>query len=336
MGGMSMLLKQFSNLSRRQKLARLRFIAQKAMDHYHIEVSDLRFYAEHSNALFSVVAADGRKYLLKVTRPGDHSYEETLAALEWLRFVNAAVQVHIIRVVPTRDGSVAVTVEAEGVPEPRFCSLFEWIPGRNLEARLTGVTARMWGELSASIHTVSRDYSSPHNNSLMRWDKVFYWDEEVLFSGAHDRFLPVERKAIYQQAVDWVQAAIDKQHSSSPPMLIHGDLHPENVKVNGKELWALDVEDLMWGHPLQDIAISLFYVRRRDDYPRLYDAFKDGYSTVAEWPVQDEAELWAHFAGRQLMFANYLVKLSDFGEEETHAALSNYEAAFAESLERWT
>jgi hypothetical protein len=68
----------------------------------------------------------------------------------------------------------------------------------------------------------------------------------------------------------------------------------------------------MWGYPEQDIAISLYYVRNHPRYANLYNSFREGYQTVARWPLRDPRDLYPHFVGRILMFANYIVKLEDF------------------------
>ena len=323
---------QFSHLSRRKKLEYLRRIALDALNSYPIDVAAVRFYAEHSNVLFKIIDTEGSGFLMKISRPGDHSYEETVAVLEWLSEVNRISDIDIIRVVPASSGDLAVTTAVEAIGETRICSVYEWIPGTILENRLSKNSARMWGALSANLHRFSAGYRHRGARNLKAYDRVFYWDEEVLFATEAERFLTPYRNRAFRRATDWVQGELDHLYSQGRPILIHSDLHPDNMKIHDGRLWALDVEDLIWGYPIQDIAIALFYIRTKSNYQSLYGAFKAGYESVIRWPITGADDLRPHFAARYLMFANYIVKLEDF-EHDIGETLERYACSLEELMD---
>jgi Ser/Thr protein kinase RdoA (MazF antagonist) len=320
---------QFSDMPRRAKLAIQRELAAEALRRYSVEVTTVRFYAEHSNLLYSAGDVSGNRYILKITRPGDHGIGELEESARWLMEVNRRHPGLLVDLVPATDGSLLVEVVHPELGEARYCALFRWVPGEVLYRRLSGPSARAWGSLVGSLHRISADLpGEPPGSALMTWDRVFYWDDEVLFDEKYADFIPGARAECFRRTADAVQSWMDRAYGCDRPILIHADLHPDNIKVTESGLIALDIEDLMRGMPGQDIGIALFYVRRRPDYPRIFDAFRRGYEEHLAFPAERPEDLHVHFAARQLMFANFILKLDDYSRDEKLQALSNYEQSF--------
>ena len=101
---------------------------------------------------------------------------------------------------------------------------------------------------------------------------------------------------------------MDRADGSYPqePILIHGDLHYWNVHVYRGELYLIDFEDIILGYPIQDIAVSFYYIEDRDDYPELKIAFQQGYTTLRSWPDFSETQLATLMAARSINFINYV------------------------------
>ena len=91
----------------------------------------------------------------------------------------------------------------------------------------------------------------------------------------------------------------------------YNDLHMWNVKVDDGRLYALDFEDMMWGHPIQDIATTMYYFRWSDSYEVMLAAFRSGYESVSVWPEDHEGQLEALIMGRGLLLANYVAASED-------------------------
>jgi Ser/Thr protein kinase RdoA (MazF antagonist) len=322
------------------KLRILKSIAWRALESYDVSVARLRFYGEHSNILYTVDDTGGHRFVLKVMRPGDHALPELLAAADWHRKINRRAPELCMRLVPSCSGENVVTVDAVEVDETRYCALYEWVPGMPLYRRLSRPGAWKWGRLAAGLHQATTRAYPPGElaalrtaSPLMTWDTVFYWDAEVLFDAPHRRWISGARRDTFRAATDHVQSVLDELFAgASAPTLIHADLHPDNVRVHNGTLTALDVEDVMWGYPVQDVAIALLYIRNRADYPQLLSSFREGYESVLAWPLANPVHLEALFAGRLLMFANFILKLDDFDDEEREQTLARYERSFREWL----
>lgn len=328
-----MFLTQFSALSHREKLNRLRSIAMSAISRFGLETPVLHYHAEHSNILYRVVDGRGRRYMLKIARPGDHSAAEQAAVLHWLHELHAIGDVPIVRAIKGVNGELLVDVEPHDGDDVRLCGLFEWLPGVTFTHRVSVPLSFAWGRLMAAIHNASETVIIPESGVFRRWDTVFYWDPEVLFEPEYQRWVTPARYELFRRVTDRVSACIDRLwESNTPPILIHGDLHPHNIKVHQGRLTALDVEDVMWGLPVQDIAIALLYVSGRVNFTHLRKAFTDGYSSLRPWPDHRPGDVETLFIGRQLMFANFLVSAED---EDPAPYFEHYESTFREFLRIW-
>ncbi len=314
--------------ARRARLAGLRRIVEEALAHYDLEVETTRFLAEHSNVLYAIKARSGAKYIMKIMREGDHSYRAIEAATRWLERCHHHGLRHASRPLPTRTGGLVARATAGS--RTVYCVIFTWVPGVNLRQTLTSPNAFKWGRLLARIHNLSGEHfqdSGEDYADLMRWDTVFYWDPEVMFDDAHAEHIGPRRRRLFQRGVARVEEALDRLYNPSdrapsPPMLLHGDLHPDNIKVFEGELHALDFEDVMWGHPVQDIAISLWYIARHVRQRELRAAFRRGYDSARRWPEQVPGQVDAFALGRVLMFANFALQQPGADKEK---ALRYYE-----------
>jgi Ser/Thr protein kinase RdoA (MazF antagonist) len=68
--------------------------------------------------------------------------------------------------------------------------------------------------------------------------------------------------------------------------VIHADLHPGNVLVNGDTLTAIDFDDIAWGWHMYDLAAALNQCQEFAEFGALYAACVAGYRKVR--PVAEE------------------------------------------------
>jgi Ser/Thr protein kinase RdoA (MazF antagonist) len=125
-----------------------------------------------------------------------------------------------------------------------------------------------------------------------------------------ESYIDGKRRRILDRAIELIEPAFAELEPDKAQM-IHGDLHPWNVHRYRNRLIAFDFEDVTWGHPVQDVAITLFYERSHPAYADLRAAFAEGYRSVAPWPVSYEGQLEKLMAARSVMFVNYVANLRD-------------------------
>lgn len=293
----------------------MRPLAEAALHEYDIAVRRISFVGGFTNAIYRVDAANGT-FALRIDYMQDHSDENVQVELEWLAALNAETDLDVAAVVPTRSGELSVYAGAHGVPEARRCVLFEWIPGKPLADGASPERFHQLGMLSAQLRLHGEGFRPTHRP--MAWDRVFYWDEAVdplvyhLPENAHH--FTGNRMEVMERSLTVVREAFARLDQAELQVL-HGDLHPWNVHVKGRRMIALDFEDVMWAHPVQDVAITLFYRRSEPGYEEMRAAFIDGYGAIAPWPESYPGEVEHFIAARTLMFVNFVLNIgSDVGE----------------------
>jgi Ser/Thr protein kinase RdoA (MazF antagonist) len=302
-------MKPYSALTVRGQARRLRTLAWNALQQYPLDVVCLRLITNDFNGIFRVDTTDGRKFILRVTLPeGGHDLDHVAAEMDWLAALARDTHLSVPRPLPARDGKLVVEAGAEGVPQPRLCEVFSWVPGRNLAEDMSAANIAKLGELMAQLHLHARTYCPPAELSLLRFDRPFPFPEPVvLFDQPFAAFFPPERRAVYESAIAWAQVSIDRLKTCGEPMrILHNDLHQWNVRNQRGVLSPIDFEDLMLGWPVQDIATTLYYFPA-ENYAALREAFQDGYNRHSPWPERHPGEIDSFIAARGFGLANFIL-----------------------------
>lgn len=318
-------MKLWDELTEAGQIRRLRPLAEAALAHYKVEPEQLRLVGGFTNVIFRVDTPDG-PFALRVDLHQDHSDTDVEIELSWLEALANDTDLDVCRFVKASSGADYVYAGAQGVPGERRCILFRWIPGSPLADHLSEANYHRLGRLSARLHLHGADFLPPH--TPLTWDRIFYWPEDVdpvvIFDADKAHYLDGGRREILNRSIATIETAFARLDPAAA-QVIHGDLHPWNVHKYRDRMTAFDFEDVTWGHPVQDVAITLFYERRHPAYADLRAAFGDGYRTVAQWPVSYPGELEHFMAARTVMFVNYVLNLRDDPTEFYKTAFARLE-----------
>jgi Ser/Thr protein kinase RdoA (MazF antagonist) len=74
--------------------------------------------------------------------------------------------------VPTRSGARLTVATLLGVPEPRICALFRWVPGRFVGPRLAPRHLEQVGRLTARLQEHSQGFQPPQGFTRPRIDDI--------------------------------------------------------------------------------------------------------------------------------------------------------------------
>ncbi|MBI2571963.1 MAG: phosphotransferase [Candidatus Schekmanbacteria bacterium] len=304
-------MRAFPELSYRGQLQRLGRLARAALRAYDLEVSKIAAIGNYENATFRVAGRLGDRagtatFLLRVHRPGYHSRAEIESEMLWLAALRASPELSVPVAVAARSGEHVVQDGADGVPEPRYCSLLRWVPGRNLDRSLGPAHLTAIGRSMAALHRCSRGLDTPPGFTRPRWDL-----EALIGSGgpwavpatgsvagsADDRVLELARARARAEL-----AAVSRDPRASG--LIHADLHHGNYVFSAGRAHIIDFDDCGFGFFAYDIAVALAHLRRRPDYESLRQALLGGYESVSAIP--DVAALPALLMARDLIMVKWV------------------------------
>lgn len=287
------------------RLRRLRKTALRALEMHPLEARRLRLVGGFVNAVYRADTPAG-PVAVRVERQLAAGDEQTVVELDWLAALSRDSEIAVARPLVAADGCAFRRIETEGVPGARRCTVFDWIGGRPLGDRFDVEGHRQLGSLAARLHLHGESYVPPLRP--MRWDRVFYWPEEV-DPCVIDSLPAREQLGPLGPLVDRARVSASRLFEQLPPhehQVVHGDLHPWNVHRLRGRLIAFDFEDVMWAHPAQDIAITLSYSQGHVEREALWSAYRAGYEAIRRWPASEERIAHA-IAARQLMFINMLI-----------------------------
>jgi Ser/Thr protein kinase RdoA (MazF antagonist) len=237
----------------------------------------------------------------------------------WLSALKRDTDIRITEPVARRDGEYITIVSAPGVPGERRCALFSWVPGQTLGDHLRPENHYKFGQTLARLHDHAKTLNPlPSHIQPKKWDKAFYYPNEpvVYNTPEYSHLFPPERIKLLEDVIEHADRVFERLFANEDgQILIHGDLHYWNVHYHRGELYVIDFEDINLGFPVQDIVISLYTGRLRDDYNELRTAFEDGYRDIRSWPSEDERTIQTLMAARSVMFINYAARISASPEE---------------------
>lgn len=278
-------------------------------ERYGLRVGRIDHLATHSNVLYRVDLADGRRLVLRVGQPTANTRSNLEIEIAWLASLLGDPDLNLAEPIPTADGAFIADLPIDGAILP--CVLFSWVPGEPMGEGAGTSGYRAMGRLSALLHRHG-SWRPPAGLELRSWDRTFYYPEEIegvvvdhfrydhLFDGIRPTLLRTARAADRFIALRW---------SQDVPIVVHGDLHEWNVHVYTGRAWAIDFEDVMLALPAQDIATSLYAARTRRDLTAVVGAFRAGYEEIGEWPVCQRFDLDVYWAARQVMLMNHAAQV---------------------------
>lgn len=271
--------------------------ARAALAAFPIDAEDLTLVSLSENVTFKVTdRRDGRAYVLRLHRPGYHTLEELVSERAWIRSLSEA-GIDVPAAVMTRDGQdyVPVTIPATG--ERRFAGMASWTEGRLLSEVLAATTDqtlveasfKQLGAITAAMHNQASAWKPPpgfkrhalDSDGLMgmapHWGE--FWEHRALTSGERSLLLDV------RQRMHDMLSRLSRDPSAYS--VIHADMHPGNVVVDGDRLTVIDFDDAGYGWHQYDIATALTHWQTKPNAAEIEHAFLAGY--LANRPVPDEA-----------------------------------------------
>jgi Ser/Thr protein kinase RdoA (MazF antagonist) len=297
---------EFAAFTSRQQVNKLRAVALEALRAYPLEVQRLSLLSHGFNTIFRVGGARGQKFALRLNVNSRRTLENVRAELAWLEALKRETDLRVPVVVPTRDGALLQSLEHENAPRTLLSALFEWIPGPDIGEKLSDSVVEELGTLTAKLHAHASSFKLPDGCELPTTESIFYDMPHHLFEMSHEH-LPDSRLEVFRRGAEVAQAISDATWARQPPRVIHTDLHQWNLKRYRNQLFVFDFDDTGIGQPVQDLAISLYYLRGEKNSEGFRAALERGYSRIAPWPAVNEYELEALMAARGLLLANDVI-----------------------------
>lgn len=292
-------------------------IVQLTVDRYNIKPQSLQFLAQETNVLYKLTDNNDKKFLIKIFQENSSTLEDNLLEVHVMNLINAKGRLSIPSILSSRDGKKIQEIETDKLNPNVRTVIYSWLEGDDLGGNENEERFVQLGEITALLHESTRGEVIPKNFTPKKWNQVFYFQGEKLLykDEKYQRFLSKEYHVIMDKIIPYLNNRLSSyyQMNESNLQLIHGDLNPWNVIVDGKNMHMIDFEDVMLGLPLHDIAILLYYYKYEAgyDFKDVKRLFFKGYEKVRPLPKFDEFDLDLFMTARRINFMNYILVISE-------------------------
>ena len=272
--------------------------AQQALRAWDVEVADVKRVSVSENIVFRVESAAGRPYVLRLHRPGYHTLQELVSEQMWTRaLIDSGIDAPLP--VATRSGHGYGAAEVAG--EQRHAGLLEWVEGETLDhvieaakqapAERSAVALRFvaLGTVIAAIHNHAATWRVPDDFARHALDADGFLGEAPFWGrfweSPHLTRQQRRRLEALRQPIHDILSGYGKDPATYS--LIHADLHPGNVVVQGERLHVIDFDDAGFGWHPYECAVALYHYRDVPRFEELQAALVAGYRAVR--PMADAA-----------------------------------------------
>jgi len=235
---------------------------------------------------------NGRRLVLRVHRPDYHTEAEILSELTWIAALRQDGVVETPRPVPAENGTLLCSF-ADGDTR-RYVVAFEHMSGKEPDPSddLVKWYGRL-GEINARLHMHSRDWKRPPSFVRKVWNfntiigKDNYWGDWRKGLG-----LTEDGRALLERAAKQLEEQT-RAYGTGPDRfgLIHCDMRPANLLVDGNRLGVIDFDDCGLSWFAYDFAAAVSFLETEPYLGDLMAAWVDGYRKVSPLSKEDEASL---------------------------------------------
>ncbi len=255
------------------------------------------------NEIYKVETPSGKKWVLRLQRPGYHSKNSLASEIAWLLALR-------------KDGVVSTPVPVAGlngdwiqVVDERNLVLFEWENGRQPEIEMDlRQCFRTLGAVTAELHAHSKTWQRPGGFERFTWDFEAAGGETPRWGHWRDALgMNATRLDLFGQTAALVRERL-AHYGTGPDRfgLAHCDLRLSNLLLHQGELKVIDFDDCGFSWYMYDAAASLSFYEHLPQVSSLIQHWLEGYRTVSAIGKAEEEEIPTFLMLRRLLLVAWV------------------------------
>jgi Ser/Thr protein kinase RdoA (MazF antagonist) len=280
----------------------LRPLAANALAQFGVQPASFRLVNFGYNCTYKVVDQSGQAFALRINLSSKKSSSNLRAEVQWLRALTEQTDLRVPHPVLTAAGREFAEVNLPGAETPTSAVLFRWLEGHTIPEEPTKAQLGAMGAALATMHEFADTWRPTGEAQVQTISDPMQGTPNHIFGG--DERLTPELLKLVHASLEKIDAVFERLKRSEQPKPIHADLHSGNALWNKGELSVIDFDDAGMGFELQDLAISIFYMRENTEKEKV---FLEGYRRIRELPSFEQHELEALLASRNILLLSDLL-----------------------------
>ena len=279
------------------------------------------------NLTWRVTDDVGRRYVLRLHRPGYHTLEELVSERVWIRSLDAA-GIAVPQGIRTRTGEEYATVTLPETGERRHAGLAHWTEGEVLERVLAeragsladpALIGRWFGQLGALIaamHNQASGWPAPPGFERHALDADGLMGDEPFWGRFREHpSVDVAERTLLEQARARLHAElVALPRTADTFTLIHADLHAGNLLVHDRTLAVIDFDDAGFGWHQYDLAVALRHYRAEPTFELIRDAVLRGYRSLRQLSNEAAGLIPTFILIRRLASIGWVMQRPELGQ----------------------
>lgn len=242
----------------------------------------IRLITVSENASFRVEVGGAPYGVIRVSQPGYvGDAAQIRSELAWIAALGADTRIPILSAIEPEIGDGVVAL---GSPDGGrwHVVMFAFVTGTVLEdlGDPTPYYARI-GELAARLHAHSRAWERPQGFSRFSWRLPDMIGSSARWGDWRDAELSADQAAVMDAAEGAAVLALGVMSEDREEWgIIHADLRPSNIMIDGDRLTIIDFDDCGQGWYLYDFASALSFIEHEDYAPAIAKEWIRGYEAI--------------------------------------------------------
>ena len=286
-------------------------VAEAATAHYALpQPLTVKMINLSENATYSVEAATGQRWALRIHRDGYHLKPAIESELAWLMALRGASVVVTPQPVKGLDGEIIQMVGHAKLDHLRHVVLSDWETGSEPGIGQDLVKPfEVLGEVTARMHQHSQGWNRPPYFTRLTWDFETSLGETKPHWGRWRDGMGVDpqKQKLFARTVDVIGNRLKVYGKGADRFgLIHCDLRLANLLIDGADVKAIDFDDCGFGWFMYDAATPVSFYEHEPQVPELIEAWKSGYRKAAVLAKADEDEIPTFVMLRRLLLVAWI------------------------------
>jgi Ser/Thr protein kinase RdoA (MazF antagonist) len=285
-------------------------LAKEALSLYDLPPNaTVRLISRSENEIYKIEAPSGRRWALRVQRPGYQSKNALASEIAWLVALRNDGVVATPVPIAGRDGEWVQPVRAGGASETRNVVLFAWENGHQPTVSMDlRQCFKSLGAITAKMHAHSAAWQRPEGFERFTWDFEAALGESSRWGRWRDGLgMNATRLDLFGRTVDLIRDRLER-YGRGPDRfgLAHCDLRLANLLLHEGAVKVIDFDDCGFSWYMYDAATLMSFYEHLPGAPGLIEHWLEGYRTVRAVAKADEEEIPTFVMLRRLLLVAWV------------------------------